>query len=69
MPCDSGKIQYVTVQDAHLALIKIQKNTMRSAASKKAGWHAGKAAPYKCDLCGMWHLGHHVSKQPKRGGE
>ena len=69
MACDSGKIQYATVQDAHLALRMIDKNINRSVGAKKAGWHYGKAGPYKCHLCNQWHIGHHASKQPKRGAE
>lgn len=64
MSCPTGKIQYITVQDAYLAMIKIERNFSRSATAKRAGWHKGKAAPYKCDVCGQWHIGHHVSKIP-----
>lgn len=64
MSCPSGKIQYLTVQDAHLALLKIESNVMRSATAKRAGWHKGKSAPYKCPLCNQWHIGHHASKSP-----
>ena len=65
MSCSSGKIQYVAVQDAHLALIKIERSLTRSAKARKADWHKGKSAPYKCHLCGQWHIGHHASKNAR----
>ena len=66
MSCPTGKIQYVTVQDAHLALIKIERSMTRSVTARKAGWHKGKSAPYKCHVCNQWHIGHHVSKAPNK---
>lgn len=60
--CPSGKLAYVTVQDAYKAMIAIEKATFRSAKAKVASWHKGTAKPYKCHDCHQWHIGHQTPK-------
>ena len=64
--CPSGKLAYVTVQDAYRAMIAIDKATNRSTGAKKAGWHSGEAKPYKCAACHEWHIGHSTPRGAKR---
>lgn len=67
--CPSGKLSYVTVQDAYKAMLAIDKASNRSTKAKKADWHKGAAKPYKCGVCHQWHIGHHAPKFGKRRPE
>ena len=61
----TGKVSYVTVQDAYKAMIAIDNSAFRTVKAKVASWHKGRSKPYRCADCGVWHIGHHAPRAAK----
>lgn len=61
MNCPTGKQGYATAAAAARVKSAMDK---RHGKDKRQKWHAGPSLPYRCKVCGEWHIGH--STQPLR---
>lgn len=64
--CESGKVRYLTLQDAAIALDRV-----RAARAAKPDGRAPERAYYECGYCAGWHLTSQASDleppEPTRG--